>query len=237
MPLRQRSRPAALRSQGKPAWLSTTGMSGMPATTFAAASSSQVFTRRSHDRPYFLSRRRPPSHFGSRIIASSAGLERMPRTRGNALCCSRILSVSPVWNQAWATIAFGMSCCRFISVSQRVSATCWSRLHSASTCTVFTTSCCDRVAPVIRRQVVALQRAVVAEKELVRLLVLQPGVVQRAAGELPEMMMGIDDLHRHGPRRAAWRSRQSRPNAVGACAGARSCTSPRPRRRAIRRLP
>ena len=36
---------------------------------------------------------------------------------------------------------------------------------------------------------------------------------------------------------AAWRSRQARPNGVGACAGARSCTSPKPRRRAMRRLP
>ena len=43
--------------------------------------------------------------------------------------------------QAWATMALGMPWRAAISVSQRVSATCMLRSHSASTCTVATTLC------------------------------------------------------------------------------------------------
>jgi hypothetical protein len=49
------------------------------------------------------------------------------------------------------------------------------------------------VAPVVFRQVVALQARVVAEEELVRLRILQPGVVERPAREVPQVVVRVYD--------------------------------------------
>ena len=69
------------------------------------------------------------------------GLVRMPRTSGNCFCCAMISSELGSSIQAWATMALGMPWRSAIPASQRVSATCWLRSHSASICTVATTLC------------------------------------------------------------------------------------------------
>jgi hypothetical protein len=55
-----------------------------------------------------------------------------------------------------------------------------------------------RVLPVIRREIVALQGRVIAEEELVRFPILEPGIVERPAGQVPEMMVRVDDQYAFG---------------------------------------
>jgi hypothetical protein len=60
------------------------------------------------------------------------------------------------------------------------------------------------VAPVVLRQVVALEARVIAEEELVRLGVLQPRVNQRPAGEVPQVVVRVDDGQRVAQRALAF---------------------------------
>jgi hypothetical protein len=60
------------------------------------------------------------------------------------------------------------------------------------------------VAPVVLRQVVALEARVIAEEELVRLGVLQPRVNQRPAREVPQVVVRVDDGQRVAQRALAF---------------------------------
>jgi hypothetical protein len=60
------------------------------------------------------------------------------------------------------------------------------------------------VAPVVFGQVGALQPGVVAEEELVRLGVLQPRIEKRPAGEVPQVVVRVDDRQRFAQRAPAF---------------------------------
>jgi hypothetical protein len=60
------------------------------------------------------------------------------------------------------------------------------------------------VTPVVRGQVIAFQLRVVAEEEIVRLGILQPRVMQRPAGEVPQVVVRVDDGQRLAQRAPAF---------------------------------
>ena len=121
-----------------------------------------------------------------------AGFERMPRNSGNAVCRASFSLHSGSVNQTWPTTALGKPYCALTSCSQLVSFDLlvavvfrfdMHRLDDAEGL---------RVAPVILRLVASPDAQIVAENLASLGLVGEPGII--VSLEVPQMMVGVDDL-------------------------------------------
>ena len=134
------------------------------------------------------------------------GLDRIPRTSGNAACCAstarRIVGVKPRVRDD----GVGNPCVACLRGEPRG----FLDLLLAAALGLDVHGCNDvvtgGVAAIVGRQVVVLERRLVAEEVRFGLRVLEPRVVQRSMGKVPQVMMRVDDRQigmRHGSAKKA----------------------------------